>query len=45
MLSYRIHRLRDYLKQSFRNAPHVSGLAQVKPRDYLPGETIEAGSP
>ena len=42
MPSYRIHRLKDHLRQSFRNAPHVSGAASVKPRDYSPGETVEA---
>jgi hypothetical protein len=45
MPSYRIHHLRDHLKQSFRNAPHVSGTAAVKPRDYTPGDSIEARSP
>ena len=41
MPGYKIHRLREYLKQPFRNAAHVSGAAQVKPRDYL-AESIEA---
>lgn len=45
MPSYRIHRLKDHLRQSFRNAPHVSGMACVKPRDYTPGENIEAKTP
>ena len=47
MTVYRIHRLREYLKQSFRNAAHVSGAAQVKPRDYEPepAETVEAETP
>jgi len=45
MPSYRIHRLKDHLRQSFRFAPHVSGTASVKPRDYEPGDTVEAGSP
>src|SRR6185312_2435264 len=31
---YRIHRLRDHLRQHVRYAPHVSGTAMVKPRDY-----------
>jgi hypothetical protein len=34
MPNYRIYRLRAHLKQSFRSAPHVSGVASVKPRDY-----------
>jgi hypothetical protein len=45
MPSYRIHRLRDHLRQSFRHSPHVSGAASVKPRDYVPGETVEAATP
>lgn len=45
MASYRIHRLKDHLRQQFRFAPHVSGTASVKPRDYQPGDTIEAASP
>jgi len=49
MSSYRIHRLKDHLQQSFRAAPHVSGPATVKPRDYQPGDSpadiIEAPSP
>ncbi len=49
MPSYLIHRLKDHLRQPFRYAPHVSGVASLKPRDYLsgetPGETIEAASP
>jgi hypothetical protein len=42
MPSYRIHRLKDHLHQSFRLAPHVSGTAHVKPRDYESGESIES---
>ena len=48
MPSYRIHRLKDHLHQSFRLAPHVSGTAHVKPRDYEPAEqveTIDAATP
>lgn len=45
MPSYRIHRLKDHLHQSFRQAPHVSGAANVKPRDYEPGESIDASTP
>lgn len=45
MPSYRIHRLKDHLRQSFRFAPHVSGSASIKPRDYAPGENVEAASP
>jgi hypothetical protein len=42
MPTYRIHRLKEHLQQSFRSAPHVSGAAQVKPRDYEPGPVPEA---
>jgi len=45
MPSYRIHRLKDHLHQSFRLAPHVSGTAHVKARDYDPGESIDAATP
>lgn len=45
MPSYRIHRLKDHLRQGFRSAPHVTGMASVKPRDYEPGGSIEAPSP
>ncbi len=45
MPSYRIHRLKDHLRQAFRSAPHVSGAALIKPRDYEPGETVESPSP
>jgi hypothetical protein len=45
MPSYRIHRLKDHLRQAFRSAPHVSGTAQVKPRDYEPGDSIDASTP
>ncbi|MEO8096510.1 MAG: hypothetical protein ABI811_02330 [Acidobacteriota bacterium] len=45
MSSYQIHRLKSHLRQSFRFAPHVSGVSQVKPRDYEPGAMVEAGSP
>jgi len=45
MASYRIHRLKDHLRQAFRSAPHVSGMAHVKPRDYQPGDLVDAASP
>ena len=34
--------MRPHVKQSFRFAPHVSGLATVKPRDYQPAGEFEA---
>jgi len=45
MPAFHIHRLKDHLRQPFRSAPHVSGMAMVKPRDYEPGETVDAASP
>lgn len=45
MPSYRVHRLKDHLRQPFRFAPHVTGAAVVKPRDYEPGDIVEAPSP
>src|ERR1700688_1130042 len=36
---FRIHRMKDNPRQQFRWAPHVSGAANVKPKDYeLSGE-------
>lgn len=55
MPSFRIHRLKDHLRQNFRFAPHLAGMACVKPRDYeSPGPepgpeeqdaVVEASSP
>jgi hypothetical protein len=45
MPSYRIHRLKDHLRQQFRFAPHMSGTATLKAKDYAPGDTIDASSP
>ena len=47
MPQFRIHRLKDHLRQNFRFAPHLSGTASVKPRDYETAEDamVEAASP
>jgi hypothetical protein len=45
MARYQIHRLKNHLRQQFRFAPHVSGVANVKARDYELGGTVEAVSP
>jgi hypothetical protein len=47
MPSFRIHRLKAHLRQNFRFAPHLSGMAAVKPRDYETSESdvVEAASP
>jgi hypothetical protein len=42
---YRIFRLKEAARQQFRWAPHTSGLSTAKPKDYDPGETVEAESP
>ncbi len=44
MPNYRIHRMKDSPRQQFRFAPHVSGVAHVKPRDYQEGGYIEASN-
>jgi hypothetical protein len=36
--------MRPHVKQYFRWAPHVTGLATVKPRDYHPGGEFEAAN-
>ncbi|HEY7335442.1 MAG TPA: hypothetical protein VH639_11205 [Bryobacteraceae bacterium] len=33
------------MRQPFRYAAHVSGAADLKPRDYSPAETVEAATP
>ena len=45
MATYQIHRLKSHLRQQFRFAPHVSGVSNVKLRDYEVGGTVEAASP
>ena len=49
MTTYRIHRLKEHLRQQVRFAPHVGGTATVKPRDYQPAVTgedlVEAETP
>ena len=41
---FRIHRMKDSQRQQFRWAPHVSGSANVKPKDYESGGEVEAGN-
>jgi hypothetical protein len=45
MPMYRIHNLKSHLREHFRFAPHVSGTASIKLRDYGAGDTIDAPSP
>ena len=42
MPRFRIHRMKDNPRQQFRWAPHVSGAANAKPRDYEPAGEVEA---
>lgn len=42
---YRIHRLRESLRLHFRQTPHTSGIAIVKPKDYELADSVEAENP
>jgi hypothetical protein len=44
MPSYRLFRLKEGLRPHFRQLPHLSGVAQLKPRDYEESVTIDANS-
>jgi len=39
---YRIYRMKDSPRQQFRWAPHLSGCASLKPKDYEPRGEVEA---
>ncbi len=39
---YRIYRMKDSPRQQFRWAPHVSGCAALKPKDYEQRGQVEA---
>ncbi|HWB86314.1 MAG TPA: hypothetical protein VG675_19385 [Bryobacteraceae bacterium] len=39
---FRIYRMKDSPRQQFRWAPHVSGCASVKPKDYERQGQVEA---
>jgi hypothetical protein len=45
MAIYRIFRMKDQARLSFRSAPHTSGETAVKLKDYLEAGSIEADSP
>lgn len=45
MALYRIHRLKEGPRESFRWAAHTGGLAVVKSKDYDLGGGIEAATP
>ena len=43
---YRIHRMKDHVRQYFRNSAHTLGAGNVKPRDYVAEENlVDASSP
>jgi hypothetical protein len=42
MATYRIHRMKDVPRQQFRFAPHVSGAATVKGKDYQADGEVDA---
>jgi hypothetical protein len=44
MPTYRIFRMKEQARLSFRAAPHTSGETAVKLKDYLEAESIEAVS-
>ena len=44
MPTYRVYRMKETLRQQFRWAPHVSGAASVKLKDYDPGIEVQAES-
>ncbi|MBV8867302.1 MAG: 2'-5' RNA ligase family protein [Acidobacteriaceae bacterium] len=45
MPRYRIHRMKEAPRESFRWAAHTGGLAAAKPKDYESSDEIEASSP
>jgi hypothetical protein len=44
MARYRIHRIKDSPKESFRWAAHMGGLAVIKPKDYDVSGEVEAAT-
>ena len=42
MPSFRVFRMKDSPRQQFRWAPHVSGPAVAKPKDFDPAGEVEA---
>jgi hypothetical protein len=42
MPNYRIYRMKDSPRQQFRWAPHLSGCASLKLKDYEPGDGVTA---
>lgn len=44
MAVYRIHRMKDHVRQGFRYAPHTSGVMMIKPRDFEDAGQVEAAN-
>ena len=44
MPSYRLYRLREALRAHFRQLPHLSGVAQLKTKDYEESVTVTSPS-
>ncbi|MBA3975981.1 MAG: hypothetical protein C0504_17380 [Candidatus Solibacter sp.] len=44
MAVYRIHRMKDHVRHSFRFAPHTSGVMMIKPRDFEPAGEVTAAN-
>jgi hypothetical protein len=44
MQTYRIYHMKESAQQHFRWAPHVSGAANVKRKDYEEGGQVEAAN-
>ena len=42
MPHYRIYRMKDSPRQQFRWAPHLSGCASLKPKEYEPRGEVQA---
>lgn len=42
---FRIHRMKDAPRESFRWAPHTGGVAVVKPKDYDADAEVEGATP
>ncbi len=45
MTRYRIHRIKDTPRESFRWAAHTGGIATIKPKDYDSNEGVQASTP
>jgi hypothetical protein len=44
LMLFRIHRMKEGARESFRWAPHTGGVAIVKPKDYEPAGDFEAAN-